>query len=43
MPLGEVNYLSVLVAAVAAWFFGALWYTVFPRRGSRRAARPWSN
>jgi Protein of unknown function (DUF1761) len=31
MPLGEVNYLSVLVAAVAAWFFGALWYTVFSK------------
>lgn len=33
MPITEVNYLSVLTATVAAWFFGAIWYTTF--------ARPW--
>jgi hypothetical protein len=31
MPLSEVNYLAVLTATVAAWFFGALWYTVFSK------------
>ena len=31
MPLNEVNYLSVLVAVVVAWFFGAIWYTTFSK------------
>ena len=26
MSVAEVNYLAVLVAAIAAWAFGALWY-----------------
>jgi hypothetical protein len=33
MPLSEVNYLAVVTATVAAWFFGALWYTTL--------AKPW--
>jgi len=32
MPITEVNYLSVLTAAVAAWFFGAIWYTTFSKQ-----------
>ncbi len=32
MPLSEVNYLAVLTATVAAWFFGALWYTALSKR-----------
>lgn len=31
MPLSEVNYLAVLTATVAAWFFGAIWYTALSR------------
>jgi hypothetical protein len=31
MPIAEVNYLSVLTAAVAAWFFGAIWYTTLSK------------
>lgn len=26
MPIAEVNYLAVLIAAVVAWIFGAVWY-----------------
>ena len=29
--LSQLNYLSVLAAAVAAWIFGALWYTALSR------------
>ncbi len=31
MPLSEVNYLAVIAATVAAWFFGALWYTTLSK------------
>jgi hypothetical protein len=30
--LAEVNYLAVIAATVAAWFFGALWYTMLAKR-----------
>ena len=33
MPLNEVNYLAVIAATIAAWIFGALWYTTL--------AKPW--
>jgi hypothetical protein len=29
--LSNLNFLAVLVAAVAAWLFGALWYTALSR------------
>ena len=32
MPISEVNYLAVLAATVAAWFFGAIWYTTFSKQ-----------
>ena len=31
MPLHEVNYAAVLTAAIAAWLFGAIWYTTFSK------------
>jgi hypothetical protein len=31
MPLSEVNYLAVSIAAVAAWLFGAIWYTALSK------------
>lgn len=30
--LAEVNYLAVLTATVAAWFFGAIYYTTLSRQ-----------
>ncbi len=32
MTAGHVNYVAVLVAAVAAWIFGAIWFRVFLTR-----------
>lgn len=29
--LSNLNFLSVLVAAIAAWLFGAVWYTVLSK------------
>ena len=37
---GHVNVLSVVIAAVAAWIFGAIYYTRSARSGWRRRARP---
>src|SRR5215510_11562131 len=31
MTFGSVNYLAILVAAVAAWLFGAGWYTALSK------------
>lgn len=33
MPFAGINYMAILIAAIAAWLVGAVWYGVF--------AKPW--
>ncbi|QPC85978.1 DUF1761 family protein [Mesorhizobium sp. NBSH29] len=39
MDYAGTNYLAVLLAAVAAWFFGALWYGILFSKPWIKAAR----